>query len=508
MPPRTASNWAKRPRRKKAEAIPAPVPDNVPSIIDASRDPDIFGPWFRDETTWANWFVFSNAVFGLEMTAEEIAAFQKFTGREIADLRGYYDVALIVGRRGGKSLILALIAAYLALFCNWRPFLVGGEAATISILAADRRQAATIFRYLREMLSIPRFAGLIERETNEVLQLGNGITIKVLTASFRTTRGRTLVACLCDEQAFWRNDEGTANPDVEIINALRPSMATVPGARLLKASSPYARRGVLWNDLRKGYGTDSRTLVWKASTRDMNPSVPQSFIDEQYADDPASAAAEYGGEFRTDVEAFLSREAVEAVTPRGRLELMPAADVRYVAFVDPSGGSADAMTLAIAHMDREMAALDLVREVRPPFSPESVVDEFASILHSYRVSRVVGDRYAGEWPRERFRKRDIEYVTSERTKSDLYQALLPLINSGRAELLDLPRLIGQLCNLERRTARGGRDSIDHPPSQHDDLANAAAGALVLAAVVKRPMTFSVPFVATQPHYFPGSENPS
>ena len=35
--------------------------------------------------------------------------------------------------------------------------------------------------------------------------------------------------------------------------------------------------------------------------------------------------------------------------------------------------------------------------------------------------------------------------------------------------------------LERRTARGGRDSIDHGPGAHDDIANAVAGALVLAA---------------------------
>jgi hypothetical protein len=233
----------------------------------------------------------------------------------------------------------------------------------------------------------------------------------------------------------------------------------------------------------------------------MNPSVPQSFIDEQYADDPASADAEYGGQFRMDVEAFLSREAVEAVVPRGRLELMPASDVRYVGFVDPSGGSADAMTLAIAHMDRDLVVLDLVREVRPPFSPESVVSEFAGVLKSYGISRVVGDRYAGEWPRERFRVNGIEYATSEKTKSDLYQGLLPLINSGRCELLDNPRLINQLCNLERRTARGGRDSIDHPPGQHDDLCNSTAGALVLASAVKRPLSCAAPFVAIGADYY-------
>ena len=40
--------------------------------------------------------------------------------------------------------------------------------------------------------------------------------------------------------------------------------------------------------------------------------------------------------------------------------------------------------------------------------------------------------------------------------------------------------LAQLCGLERRTARGGRDSIDHAPGGHDDLANAVAGAAALA----------------------------
>jgi hypothetical protein len=73
---------------------------------------------------------------------------------------------------------------------------------------------------------------------------------------------------------------------------------------------------------------------------------------------------------------------------------------------------------------------------------------------------VRGDRYAGEWPRERFRVHGLTYEPSEQNKSELYLALLPLLNSGRAELLDDKRLVAQLCGLERRTARGGRDSID------------------------------------------------
>jgi hypothetical protein len=124
--------------------------------------------------------------------------------------------------------------------------------------------------------------------------------------------------------------------------------------------------------------------------------------------------------------------------------------------------------------------IDAVREVRPPFSPEAVIDGFADLLKSYRVSKVVGDRYAGEFPRELFRKRGIQYECSEKPKSDLFRDLLPLLNSGRVVLPKSDRLVNQLCSLERRAARSGKDSITHPDGQHDDLANAAAGALVLA----------------------------
>ena len=58
------------------------------------------------------------------------------------------------------------------------------------------------------------------------------------------------------------------------------------------------------------------------------------------------------------------------------------------------------------------------------------------------------------------------------------QGLLPLLNSQAVDLLDNERLVSQLVSLERRTTRGGRDSIDHLPGAHDDLANAAADALV------------------------------
>ncbi len=217
----------------------------------------------------------------------------------------------------------------------------------------------------------------------------------------------------------------------------------------------------------------------------MNSTIPQAVIDEAMEDDPASAAAEFQAEFRIDIETFVSREVIETVTFPDRHELPPVEDVRYHAFTDPSGGSSDSMTLAIAHCEKhgdlQIAVLDCVREVRAPFSPDSVVADFVALLEQYHCSAVTGDRYGGQFCQEQFQKRGIEYKPSERTKSQIYGELLPLMNSRRVELLDIARLSGQLAGLERRTARGGKDNTDHAPGGKDDVANSAAGALVIAS---------------------------
>jgi hypothetical protein len=138
------------------------------------------------------------------------------------------------------------------------------------------------------------------------------------------------------------------------------------------------------------------------------------------------------------------------------------------------------MTLAIAHNEAGHVVIDCVRERPAPFSPDDVVIEFAATLKSYGVGTVRGNRYGGEWPRERFVARGVRYEPAEKPKSDLYRDLLPTLSAKRVELLDIPRLVSQLCSLERRTSRGDRDSIDHPPGGRHDVVNSVAGAVVLA----------------------------
>ena len=212
----------------------------------------------------------------------------------------------------------------------------------------------------------------------------------------------------------------------------------------------------------------------------MNSTVPQSYIDAHLADDAARASSEYLAMFRSDLEAFVSREVVEACVG-DFYELSPVAGRSYYEFVDPAGGSGgDAFALAISHREGQSVVVDLVRERRPPFMPSQVIDELGLLLKAYRIGKVVGDKWAGGFPPEAFQRGGIRYEPSKQAKSDLYRDALPLLNSGRIVLPKNDRLFNQLVSLERHVARGGHDVIDHPRDQHDDLANAAMGAAVLA----------------------------
>ena len=126
--------------------------------------------------------------------------------------------------------------------------------------------------------------------------------------------------------------------------------------------------------------------------------------------------------------------------------------------------------------------VDCVRAWPAPFDPSSVVAEAAELLKAYGIREVVGDRYGAEWPVEAFRKFGVTYKVAEKNGSELYLELLPTVNSGTIELLDNKELLRELRGLERRRGRSGKDSVDHRPGSHDDLANACAG---VAAELKK-----------------------
>jgi hypothetical protein len=459
------------------------------SILDMLDDPRLFAGRFSGPS-WQAWRVVLKGLFSLPMSRQEFEVFRAITDWDrmpSATDEMLREGWIIAGRRAGKSIMMALIAVYLAFFRDWKQSLTLGERGVGMLLAADRDQATVIKGYIEGLIdSVPALAKMVSRRRTDALHLSNGVSIEVHTSNFRKVRGRSLIFAVCDETAFWWSDEASANPDVEVISALRPSLVTTRGP-LLVISSPHARRGAVYETWKRQWGkTGGRVLVIRGESRLFNPTIPAEDVERALEEDPDRARAEWLAEFRRDVETYVSREALEAVTAAGRFELPPLSEHQYFAFVDPALGSGmDSMCLAIAHVEqrdgRVIAVLDAIRERRPPFNPDSVVAEFAETVKQYRIATEVGDRVGGEFVREPFRKLGIEYVIADRVKSELYRAFLALSNSGRVELLDHARLLGQLGALERRAVSGGREVIDHPLRAHDDVANCVAGALLLAA---------------------------
>ena len=459
------------------------LPSAGPTIVDALDDEALFASLFRG-TSWDRWRILLKATFGLPLDGRELALYQHHTGRQHAPEQQVREVVLAIGRRGGKSRVLAALGVWLATFRDYRPYTAPGEIPTVGVIASDRKQAKVILSYAAGLLrNVDLLAELIEKDDSECIELSNGVVIEVTTGNYASPRGKTYVCLLCDEIAFWRTSDNSRNPDTEIITAARPGLATIPNSILLMASSVYAKRGVLWNSFKRNFGRDdSKTLVWRGTSLEMNSQLDPAVVEAAYDEDPVSAAAEYDSQFRDDIAAYISRETVDACVIVGRDQLPPASSgIAYSCFIDPSGGSRDSMTLAIGHAANGIGILDKLVEVKPPFDPTSVAVQFAEEMQRYGINKAQSDRYGGDWVSSRFREAGVTVEPAERTKSDYYREFLPLLNSGKVELLDNPRLANQLVALERRTARGGKDSVDHPPGGHDDVANAAAAVLVNVA---------------------------
>ena len=448
-----------------------------------------------DGSSWQAWVVIMKVLAGAPLDQTESKLFTRITDRQEIPA-AVRQLWVLAGRRSGKSMVAAFFGVYYAALRDWGNVLARGELGVVQIICPDRKQGRVILNYAKAFVEeIPELAQSVEQIAKESIEFTNGIRLEIRTASYRTVRGYSVVCCIVDEAAFLK-DDSSANPFGEILTALKPAMATTDGL-LIVITTPYSRTGEVWKYHQQYYGQEHPSILFvKGPTQLFNPTMPERVITDAFETDPAAAASEYGSledgiQFRSDVEGFATFEAVQAAIIDGCIELPHCSEFGYVAFTDPSGGSSDSFTLAIAHREGDVAVLDCLRECRPPFSPAQVVEEFSKAIESYGIHTVKGDRYAGEFSRELFRKSGIEYEPSAKSKSDIYLELLPMLNSGRAQLLDNKRLVSQLCGLERRTSRSGKDSIDHAPGRHDDLINAAAGALVETRAARAPGDYGI-----------------
>jgi hypothetical protein len=395
------------------------------------------------------------------------------------------EVWAIVARRSGKSRVAAALAVFLALF--QRHQLVRGETGHVLVLAATADQAKTVFQYCAGFIEASE---ALRREVSSItaheIRLRNNTVIGVHVNSYRTIRGKTLLACIFDETAFWR-DETSATPDVETYRAVMPSLVASNGM-LIGISTPYRKQGLLFQKHRDCFGHEGDdVLVVQGDSATFNPTLSRALIEAHRASDPEAAVAEWDAEFRSDISAFLSEDLIELAIDRSRPpELSPQQGVRHQCFVDASGGRHDSYTVCVGHKDSGGRFIcDVLRGKEPPFDPQEITREYAALAREYGCLRVKGDAYSADWVVSAFRECGVTYERAEKDKSALYLEGLPTFARGLVSLPEHRRLGRELRLLERHVSRMGRDRVDHGRGGSDDYANSVFGALNLAMNTSR-----------------------
>ena len=445
----------------------------------ALLDKNLLGAALGPPASWSTWLAVLRATFGLQLNRADRRLFAAVAGSRKPPRQKVRELWAVAGRRCGKSRIAAAIAVYIAQFVPHK--LAPGERGMVLVLAASQEQAKATFSYALAFLrESPILAREVVEATRNEIRLRNGVIIAIHPNSFRTIRGRTVLACIFDEIGFWMSDDASAAPDTEVLTAVIPAMSTAHGM-LIALSSPYRKTGLLYDRYKDYFGQDDNgVLVVQGGTKQFNPSLSDEVIDAQRAADPSAAAAEWDAVFRTGKYGFLSDADVDGAIDHDRpRELAPKHGVLYFAFVDASGGGPDAYSIAIGHKEGDHFVIDVVRGRHG--TPHKTTKEYAELCKQYRIRTVVGDKYAKQWVQDAWRAEGFTYVEAEEPAAQLYLEAQPQWVRGVVRIYGDPVLIKELRHLECIPGRVGADQVTHPRNMHDDLANAVCGCVTLMA---------------------------
>ena len=411
--------------------------------------------------------------YGLALESQEPEIYCRATGRETYVPQEQSELTAIAGRQSGKtSHIGALIGLYEAFRDHGLP---PGERACVLVIAPVVQQATIAFKFLKKFIEAsPILEQKVLKIRKDEIELRNGVSIVCRPCSYITIRGVPVICAICDEMAFWRHEETAANPEQEVIDAIRPAMATVHNTKLVKISTPYRKEGILWREFQQRGELDYP--VWQLSTEEMNPAVSKMFLAKARRSNEETFRREHLGEFTDSVLGWITPEILELCIMRGQREMPRVFDATYVAAIDPAFRSSD-FGFAVSHRSRDGSiTIDHVARwtgtKNAPLSYELVCECIAETLRRYGINSVVGDQFCFPMLRQHFDTLGIsycEFMFGAHTRASLFGNLRQLIGQRKIAIVDEPELLRQLRSLEEMRTPSGQVDIRAPRGK-DDLA--------------------------------------
>lgn len=430
-------------------------------------------------------------------------------------------INLIIGRRGGKTTIASILAAYCAIKCNWKNYLKKTPKASVVVLSHGVEFSMEVLDILKSFFEeSPVLSRLIDPEEKNTQRTFNlkvpfigkdgktveysKVQIKVGAASKKTTRGLAICALLCDEIAFWNLSENAAERDIDIIRAVRPALLQFKEQGLLiKLSSPGIKQGILFDEYNSKELPDSY-INFKAPSWVWNTILDKKAYREEWETDEESFDNELRANFVDSISKFILPEYVDLCTMRGITFNAPDDDkkgVSYYAAIDAAFKN-DKFTFCLVGIKENRIMQYIMKSWEGDrgrtVKAYDVAKYIRTVCKDYRLSVVHADQYSFNPLKEIFEKFGItlqENVFTNAYKKKIYFNLKKLIHNRTLDLLDNESMLNEIKQLQVEQSATGTIRIGHPVGGHDDHADALAVATFIATEHSNVANFSLADVA-------------
>ena len=448
----------------------------------------------------------------------------------------FTELALVLGRRSGKTLLSSVIASYeaykLLVINHGDPHAYYGIPMNKQIwilnVATSMDNAGELFGEIKARIGHgPFFRNRVEHDTDSMIRLltdrdlrqredhstnvklQGSIIIRCGHSNPKTLRGKAAICIIFDELAFY--DESKKISGKDFYNALKPSIAQFDKKNdglLVEISSPGPKGGIFHTRAEIGMQPESPTMVFRMPTWVFNPDMPETnaLMADDKRNNPEMYAIEFGAEWPEGgasssyfPEALITR----AIEAGGHAAIMEESAPRYGAdyygHIDPAiSGDNYAMVIVrkSSYRDKDgvicpRPVLAFVKAWKPirgkGLDLLAIENEIIEISHRFRLKVLSYDRLNSPSTLAVLRRNGINTICTPYGggyKMKIYQNLKDLMcrEECALQLYSDPLLIAELKNLKQKPLQRGTwiGADKRSDVKTDDAADCLAGAAFMS----------------------------
>jgi hypothetical protein len=400
----------------------------------------------------------------------------------------YDELTLIIGRRGTKSTIAAVLALAAAFDTSTDTKLGPGEDAFIIISAPTQDGCTTIMQMIAGRLDYAKIG--YQKTGKEIRIEGRPVIIRITVANEVAPRGKSVKLAILEEAQMLPSNEDASGSDTEVVAAIKGALINLKG-RLIKIGTPWIKAGVLWNDYKLHFGkVDHDTLVLNAPTWVANPTITKEETQKAISD-PRLWRREFGAEFSEGQGNFLLESDIERATGDYVNDKPRIHGIGYAMSIDWATRN-DFCCVVVCHREvidqgpqkapKDLLVVDCIRFYEPPakgetIHAESIVRNIVESNRRYGGPVILRDIYSGDVLDALFRQYAVktqEVSSSVAAQAKRFSALGARFRTGSIKLPNnVPEAVKQLSLLEETLHQKGRVEYSVPSkSGHDDFPDA------------------------------------